>query len=620
MNLPIKHKLQKGKYQIVEIIGQGGFGITYKAIWHTEVKGNLGKVATNIPICIKEYFFKDYCYRDEHTCFVKNYSENAGSLFERFKERLIREAKILSKLQHPNIVNVLEVFEENNTAYIAMEYIEGLSLKEIMEQRGTHLPLNEAAHYIKGIANALAFIHEKNITHFDIKPSNIIINQSGDAQLIDFGVSRDYEIENLHTSTTMLSLSKGYAAIEQYDGDAIKSFSPLPDIYALGATFYNLLTGLTPTESILRVTRPIEAPSEINAELSPEIDQVILKAMSILPEDRYQSIKEFLNALESVNIPSFEFKQTASPLSSNKKQTKLKSNDSEIEENKTSNFEEETILANKNDIGIKNSSNSQLEKRTSKPSKMKTLAFLLIMSVIALTITYSLIFLRKNPEISSQTQVSDSLEIIHNTLLEKPKDLNKDTFSVKEPTEDKIENPSPKSKIETNIKQEKSKQEENLKPNVKDDTSKSSEQEEIEKKKRKEKELAYKKLLNEAKLLIEKEDYPSAITALEKAKNIMFTEDVISLILKTKEKQKQKEQNKRKALYEEKMRFGNLLIVRKKDNGNYGAIDFEFKEVIPCIYISIGISGENRAFERPDHLFDIYSSKGKLLEKGRTDY
>lgn len=146
----------KGKYQLTETVGRGGFGITYKGVWFTEVKGSLGKVKTEVPICIKEYFFKDYCYRDEETFAVKVHSETGRALFEKFKEKLIKEAKILSDVHHPHIVNVLEVFEENDTAYIAMEYIQGYSLKYLLEKEGR---LSE---------NTVLFIHTKLLMPFSL--------------------------------------------------------------------------------------------------------------------------------------------------------------------------------------------------------------------------------------------------------------------------------------------------------------------------------------------------------------------------------------------------------------------------------------------------------------------
>ena len=242
MNLPNGYILQKGKYKIAQVIGQGGFGITYKGFWTTEVKGSLGAMRTEIPVCIKEYFFKDYCSRDPQSLIVRVHSDTGKLLFNKFKEKLIKEAKILSEVHHPYIVNVLEVFEENNTAYIVMEYIAGSSLKDKLSKEGV-LPEPLVLRYIKQIGEALAFVHQKNILHLDIKPSNIIIDRNNNARLIDFGVSKRYDIQEEETSTTMLTLSKGFAAIEQYDSEGIQTFTPCPDIYSLGATMYNLLTG-----------------------------------------------------------------------------------------------------------------------------------------------------------------------------------------------------------------------------------------------------------------------------------------------------------------------------------------------------------------------------------------
>ena len=119
MNLPNGYILQKGKYKIAQVIGQGGFGITYKGFWTTEVKGSLGAMRTEIPVCIKEYFFKDYCVRDAYSFRVKVHSDTGKLLFDKFKEKLIKEAKILSEVHHPYIVNVLEVFEENNITMLS---------------------------------------------------------------------------------------------------------------------------------------------------------------------------------------------------------------------------------------------------------------------------------------------------------------------------------------------------------------------------------------------------------------------------------------------------------------------------------------------------------------------
>ena len=303
MNLPEGYLLQDKKYRLTRPIGQGGFGITYLGVWNTEVVGELGKMKTRVPVCIKEYFFKDYCYRDKNSLAVKVHSITGEKLFSKFKEKLIEEAQILSAVHHPNIVNVLEVFEENNTAYIVMEYIKGNSLKYVLDNEGV-LPEHKVIKYSHQIGNALTFVHEKNIVHLDIKPGNILIDQDDNALLIDFGVSKRYDIEEQETSTTTLTLSKGFAAIEQYDDEGMLNFSAAPDIYSLGATMYNLLTGVIPVESILRATKQMLPPSAYNSNISSKTEKAILKAMEIKPEHRFRSVNQLLAAIDA---PVYDF-------------------------------------------------------------------------------------------------------------------------------------------------------------------------------------------------------------------------------------------------------------------------------------------------------------------------
>ncbi|MDR3251101.1 MAG: serine/threonine protein kinase, partial [Tannerella sp.] len=295
--------MQGKKYQLIHTIGHGGFGITYKGVWNTVLKGGLGTMKTNVTVCIKEYFFKDYCYRDMSSYAVKVHSETGKKLFDKFKEKLIKEANILSAVHHPHIVNVLEVFEENNTAYIVMEYITGCSLKYMLDKKGP-LAEKKALKYTHQIGNALDFVHDKNILHLDIKPSNILIDKGDNARLIDFGVSKRYDIEEQETNTATLTLSKGFASIEQYDDEGTQNFSPCPDVYSLGATLYNVLTGMVPVESILRTTKPMLAPSLYNANISDKTEKAILKAMEVKPENRFRTMKEMLADLD---VPPYEF-------------------------------------------------------------------------------------------------------------------------------------------------------------------------------------------------------------------------------------------------------------------------------------------------------------------------
>ena len=294
MYLQRAYYLHNNKYQLLSVLGEGGFSLTYRGIWKTEVQGALGKLSTDVPVCIKEFFFKDYCRRNPLTFFVETNNETAKEIFEKNKEKVIREARILSELHHPNVVNVLEVFKQNNTVYIVMEFIAGHSLKQEVEQNGVFTE-EKLRPIIYKIGQALEYIHEKNILHLDIKPTNILITKNNNPKLIDFGISKRYDLaSDQETSTTLQAASKGYASIEQYDSEAMQVFSPRPDIYSLGATMYFLLTKQTPTESILRSSKGLQNPREINPLISENTERVILKAMEPNPSDRYETVMELL--------------------------------------------------------------------------------------------------------------------------------------------------------------------------------------------------------------------------------------------------------------------------------------------------------------------------------------
>ena len=294
MYLQRGYYLHNDKYQILDILGEGGFSLTYRGVWKTEVQGPLGKLPTDVPVCIKEFFFKDYCRRNPQTFFIETNNETAKEIFDKNKEKVIREARILSEIHHPNVVNVLEVFKQNNTVYIVMEFIAGHSLKQEVEQNGVFTE-EKLRPIIYKIGQALEYIHEKNILHLDIKPSNILITKDNNPKLIDFGISKRYDLANdRETSTTLQAASKGYASIEQYDSEAMQVFSPRPDIYSFGATMYFLLTGQTPTESILRASKGLQNPRELNPAISENTERVILKAMEPNASDRYGTMREML--------------------------------------------------------------------------------------------------------------------------------------------------------------------------------------------------------------------------------------------------------------------------------------------------------------------------------------
>lgn len=623
MNLPNGYLLQKGKYKLKQVIGQGGFGITYKGIWHTEVKGSLGAMRTEVPVCIKEYFFKDYCVRDAYSFRVKVHSDTGKLLFDKFKEKLIKEAKILSEVHHPYIVNVLEVFEENNTAYIAMEYIAGNSLKDKLAKEGM-LPEAEVLRYIHQIGEASQFVHQKNILHLDIKPSNILIDKDNNARLIDFGVSKRYDVGEQETSTTMLTLSKGFASIEQYDNEGIQSFSPCPDIYSLGATMYNLLTGKIPTESILRATRPLARPRELNPAISEQTEQVILKAMEIIPANRYQSVEEMMNALGGSDYKKLDVStpQDLSVSEGDEETTLLYSSTPK-------NDQEETLL---------NATDEELvqkvkEKKSSHSMVAVTTSVLLLVAGSAAGLYYY--EEKKNPpkqivdqslikeneeDVMANVSLVDSIKKQDETSQTSVPKKNVETATVKVEKQEPVQKPVSTPKKSTGTEQvSSSPKTEKDKPAI-DKKTTEDQNITISPPSKEQVQSLYNRLLASGKEKMNAKDYTGAKNDFTLAKDQMITEEVMRLLIACDEKIEEQHITERKAQYEEKMPFGRYTIVRKKSNNRYGAIDNDGQERIPCKYLSVGKADKGRAFEREDNLYDIYASDGSIITKGATYY
>lgn len=616
MNLPNGHVLQNGKYRITRVIGQGGFGITYKGVWYTEVKGPLGTVQTEVPVCIKEYFFKDYCYREEGDFAVRVHSETGRTLFDKFKEKLIKEAKILSEVHHPHIVNVLEVFEENGTAYIAMEYISGCSLKYMMDKEGV-LPEVKVLRYVRQIGDALQFVHEKNILHLDIKPSNILIDSSGKARLIDFGVSKRYDIEQQETSTTMLTLSKGFASIEQYDDEGTQNFSPCPDIYSLGATMYNLLTGKIPTESILRATRPLQKPSELNKEISPKTEAVIMKAMQIIPSERFQTVAEMMAALD---FPPEEEEEPGGSDNCRPENDGWEENDETTlikrEENafpRTDDNDDRTIVRQE-EVAVP----PRREKGKGKRKWMSLLIFMLV--CIGAVAAF---WIEKNRTVGRSTEGEKSLiareerdsvpavQAVPSGPADKnrPVDRERDKTAAstkRQPEKAVVQSAKPKERKETTPAPVPEKEY----ATVVQPLQPSEEETEAE----------YTGLVASGREKMNRGDFTNAKKDFMKAKDLKLTEDVVRLLITCDEKEAAKLLADKKAQYEMKKAFGNYTIVRKKSTMLYGAIDSEANERIPCKYRNVGIAENGRAFERADGLFDIYNANGILINEGSTTY
>lgn len=279
--------LQGGKYRIEKVLGQGGFGITYLAT----------QDILNRKVAIKEFFFKEFCEREDGTNTITLGTQSNKATVEKFLKKFIKEAQTISALHHPNIVQIHDIFRENNTAYYVMEYIDGKSLGDIVKIQGA-LPETKAVEIIKKVAVALDYIHAQNINHLDVKPNNIMVRHNdGEVILIDFGVAKQYDEETKEgTTTTPVGISHGYSPSEQYKRNGVSSFSPESDIYSLGATLYKLVTGITPPEAI-EVAQ--EGLPEMPSHISDACKSVIRKSMMLNKVDRPHNIAQFLDILNT---------------------------------------------------------------------------------------------------------------------------------------------------------------------------------------------------------------------------------------------------------------------------------------------------------------------------------
>ena len=288
MHLHVDTLLQGGKYRIVRFISSGGFGCTYEA----------EHMMFRKRVAIKEFFVKDFCGRDERTACVTIEATNKRDLVDKLKRKFVDEARSIFDLHHPGIVRVTDVFEENDTAYYVMDYIEGKSLKEIVDDEGA-LSEMRALEYIRQIAEALEYVHAHNRLHLDIKPGNIMIDSNGRAVLIDFGASKQYDEVNGENTSTLLGQTPGYAPPEQEGNDLVK-FTPATDIYALGATLYKLLTAVTPLSSHRRISG--EELSPLPKRISKSTCKAIEKAMKLNRNERIKDITEFRNVINRENL------------------------------------------------------------------------------------------------------------------------------------------------------------------------------------------------------------------------------------------------------------------------------------------------------------------------------
>ncbi|MCD8298103.1 MAG: serine/threonine-protein kinase [Prevotella sp.] len=282
--------LQGGKYKIVRLLNGDGFGSTYEALY----------TKYDSRFVIKEFFIDEYCSRDESTGRVSVAVQSKASLVDKLRKNFIDEAKAIVKMRHANIFLVVDVFEENGTAYYATDFIEGgKSLHDMVKTQG--LSEKVALKYIRQVADALRCVHSFNRLHLDIKPENIIVDANDNAILINFGASKHYDDETGENTSPLSGInSKGYAPVEQLNA-SFKELSRATDIYALGATLYTLLTGITPPDADI-LASGVDTLQPMPETVSQATRNAVDAAMQLRRNDRPQSIDEFLKILDNGGI------------------------------------------------------------------------------------------------------------------------------------------------------------------------------------------------------------------------------------------------------------------------------------------------------------------------------
>ncbi|MCM1347899.1 MAG: serine/threonine protein kinase [Firmicutes bacterium] len=295
-------------YTIENVIGTGGFGITYKAYMPTKVRN----IVTKAPVAIKEHFPSADCERDA-TSTIVTCSSMARQRVDSSLKDFIEEAEHLQQIAnlHPNIVKVNEVFQANGTAYYVMEYLEGETLRDYVQSRGK-LTVEQTLSIMMPVIEAVATLHQNRFTHLDIKPSNIMLTTDENGKfrpvLIDFGLARHYNSDGSATDTVAsMGFSEGYAPVEQYSG--ITRFSPQVDVYSIGATLLYCLTGERPPRSSEISMQMLN--SIIPASLPSKLRKLIMYAMAYNQMDRlpnavqlYSSLKSFAESEGIELVPS----------------------------------------------------------------------------------------------------------------------------------------------------------------------------------------------------------------------------------------------------------------------------------------------------------------------------
>lgn len=281
-----------GKYIVCRALGEGGFGITYIGFNYD----------LQLKVAIKEYYPRGFVTRDaKATRMVMPFTGASENFFEKGRSKFIDEARALARFDNdPGIVTIKDYFEENGTAYIIMEYISGINLGAYADKYGGKIETRRVLSMLRQPMLSLERVHRQQLIHRDISPENIMISDDGAVKLIDFGAAKT-TLNDSKASTTLL-LRPGYAPIEQYRSRGEQG--PWTDVYALCATIYRAITGITPPEAPDRITSDeLEEPSKLGVKIDKKTERALMRGLSVLSKNRQQSMNELMAELEPPPMP-----------------------------------------------------------------------------------------------------------------------------------------------------------------------------------------------------------------------------------------------------------------------------------------------------------------------------
>lgn len=280
--------LLNNKYLIGRVLGRGGFGITYIAL----------DIEKNIICAIKEYMPSEYSKRSGNTTNIEPFPDTKSrNVFSHGRDKFVEEARTLQKLRsNPIVVDIFDFFSQNNTAYLVMEYLDGLDLRKRAQINGGKLDVKFADQIFLTVASALMDIHRRNILHRDLSPENIIVTSNNRIKLIDFGAARNYV--SLQNKGMSILLKPGFAPPEQYNTKGNQG--PWSDVYSLCATYYSLVSGKQLVDALYRYRgTPQPSLKSLGCNVSQKASDVIEKGLELDYKKRYRDFKELLDDLYS---------------------------------------------------------------------------------------------------------------------------------------------------------------------------------------------------------------------------------------------------------------------------------------------------------------------------------